>query len=195
MSKESSPRQPLLGKIERTLKSRECFAIRFQLENIGIQTFMYSFIAQAILDDRIHATIGDGNHYDDTTNPHTLTLLTADPPGHTIVHEATHAVIDATHKGRKISRGANEAAAFLAEAIYAMYTGESMGGDYPTYFAPPFYRMAAQIHEFNLSHRSGLFVCPQADVANLKTLIGTLPNSYGGVNQKIDTMKGIGDGA
>lgn len=192
MSKESE-REQLIQKIDRTLKSRECYAIRFQLENIGIQTYMYSFIAQAIHEDRIHAQVGSGDNYNPLTNPSTLTFSFADPPGRTIVHESTHAVIEATHKGRKIARAANEAAAFLAESIYGLYTGESMEG-YPGYFAPPFFQLAEKVHEFNLNHRSGLFVCPPEDVANLKRLISTLPYSYGSATQ-VDTIRGIGDGA
>src|SRR6478735_6077685 len=123
MSSEGERR--LMQKVDRTLKSKECFAIRFRLDNIGIQTYMYMYIVQAIRENRIHLEIGDGDHYDDTTNPHTLTLGSADVPARTIVHEATHAVIDATHKGQKLSRGSNEVAAFLAESIYGLYTGES----------------------------------------------------------------------
>lgn len=183
-----------MQKVQRTLRSKECFAIRFQLDNIRIQTYMYSYIVQAIVANQIRVRVGDGNHYDDRTNPHTLTLESGDPPSRTIVHEATHAVIDATHKGQKHSRGANEAAAFLAEAIYGLYTGESMGQEFPGHFARTLYQLAEKVHSFNSSHRSGLFVCLREDVMYLKTLIGALPFGYGSINQ-IDTMQGIGDGA
>lgn len=155
---------------------------------------MYLYIAQVIREGRyIQTTIGNGSGYDDTSNLHRLIFPSESPAARTIVHESTHAVIDATHKGKQIVKGVNEAAAFLAEAIYGMYTGESMDG-YPGYFAHAVHRLAEQVHEFNVKHASGLFVCPSGDVMNLRALIAGLPLMYGTANQ-VETMKGIGDGA
>ena len=184
----------LMQNLRVTLRSKECRAIRFRMENIGIQTFMYSYIVDAIGNGRISLTIGNGDHYDDTTTPHSFTFNSDDPPARTIVHEATHAVIDATHKGQKMARGTNEAAAFLAESVYGLYTGESMAGQFPGHFARTLNRLAEDVHKFNVANHSGLYVCPSSDVMYLTTLIHNLPFSYGNSNQ-VETMKGIGDGA
>jgi len=188
-----SSQAKLLRKIETVLKSRECFAIRFRIENVAIQTHMYQYIVQAIHDNRIRAQVGSGDGYDDTVNPHTLTLSSDDPPPRTVVHEATHAVIDATHKGQRIVKSTNEIAAFLAESVYGVIASDPMTS-YPHYFVRPLRQLADQVVAFNSSHPSGLFDCPPGDVANLKALLSSLPGSYGTAN-KIETMKGIGDGA
>ena len=91
----SDDNQKLLRKVVRILKSNECLAIRFKLENISIHTYTYMYIGSVMLEGRlIRVKVGDGNHYDNTTNPQTLILDSADPPARTIVHEGTHAVID-----------------------------------------------------------------------------------------------------
>ena len=193
----SNGNQQLLQQVGRILKSNECLAIRFKLENISIHTFTYMYIAQVMLEGRlIRVVVGSGNGYDNTTTPRTLTFASADPQPGTIVHEATHAVIDATHKGQTIQKGANEAAAFLAEAVYELLADESwLGTSTPHYFARAFYKLAKNAINHNSNDSLPRFVCPPGDVMNLKALIGTLPDySNTNLNQN-DTMQGIGDGA
>jgi hypothetical protein len=153
---------------------------------------MYSYITDAIAQGRISAVVGNGSGYDDLQNPHAVVLPSADPAPRPIVHEATHAVIDATHKGQKILKGDNEAAAFLAESVYGLLAGEPMGPECPSYFSRAFRGVAEQIRAFNSTHASGLFPVPPGDAMNLKALIGNLPFMYSDVN-KVEIMKGIGD--
>ena len=159
---------------------------------------MYAYIGDVVLNRArlIRVVVGSGNGYDNTTTPRTLTFASADPQPGTIVHEATHAVIDATHKGQTIQKGANEAAAFLAEAVYELLADESwLGTSTPHYFARAFYKLAKNAINHNSNDSLPRFVCPPGDVMNLKALIGTLPDySNTNLNQN-DTMQGIGDGA
>jgi len=183
--------QSLLEKIERVLKSKECSAVRFQLENIRIQTYMYSFIVQPIRAGRINVRVGSGSGYDDTVTPHTIIYPSDNPEGRTIVHEATHAVIDTTHKGQKLSKGSNEAAAYIAEAVYGLYTQETMGFGPPPQLARPIAQEAQRIHEFNSKNRSGLYVVPSDTVMYISTILRTAKSNYGNVDS-VETMKGIG---
>src|SRR5690348_239500 len=97
----SDDNKKLLQKVGSILKSKECSQIRFRLENIGIDRLMYAYFADVMLQGRlIRVVVGSGDGYDNTTTPRALTFASADPPPRTIVHEATYAVIDATHKGQ-----------------------------------------------------------------------------------------------
>lgn len=188
MVSENDKRQ-LRSRMARVLRSKACFAIRFRLDNVGIQTYMYSYIADAIVDNRVHVEIGDGHHYD--YHPNTITFDSLDVEPATIVHEATHAVIDATHSGKNITNGAHEASAYLAEALYDMNVDDDINVDIP-HLARPLYLLARQVKAFNASHASGLFVCPQSDTLYIKAIL----NGARGANDvnRVDRMDGIGDG-
>src|SRR2546423_8403338 len=123
MASEEAETSRLRSRAENVLSSPACRAVRFRLDNVAIQTFMYSTIANAIREDRVHMRIGRSRHYDHLTN--TIWLDTADVPPYVIVHEATHAVLDATHVGQNITVGTHEAAAYLAETVYALNAGDS----------------------------------------------------------------------
>jgi hypothetical protein len=97
------------------LSSSTCQKIRFKLDNIAIQTFMYSYVAGLIRDDHVHINIGSGNGYEYESN--TITYESVDVSPKAIVHEATHAVIDATNPDKYVTKGTHEAAAYLAESV------------------------------------------------------------------------------
>src|SRR5260221_4984324 len=87
-----------------TLHSPACRAIRFRVDNVAIQTYMYSYIGDAITNRLIQVDpTGTGRTYDPASN--VLTVDSLHVPPAVIVHEATHAAINATHQGKRITTG------------------------------------------------------------------------------------------
>ncbi len=149
---------------------------------------MYGYIGDAILRNKVRVIIGDGNAYYRSSN--TLKFDAYDVKSHAIVHEATHAVIDATHKGVTITIGTGEAAAYLAEMIYAIVTtGESVYLDVPR-LTPPVFRLASAVLAHNSSSKAA-YTCPSSDVMNIISILAasSLPHSY----NTPDRMDGIGE--
>ena len=111
----------LRARARNILCSSHCnYSIRFKLENIRIQALQFGYIGDLISRGKINIRIGSGNGYDHRSN--TLIFYDVDVEAHVIVHEATHAAIDATHQGVTITKGHGEAAAYLAEMIYSIVT-------------------------------------------------------------------------
>jgi hypothetical protein len=73
---------------------------------------MLGYIGSEILRDKVHVREGGSNWYDHVSNVRSVDDFDTEP--HVIVHEATHAVIDATNPGLIITKGSGEAAAYLA---------------------------------------------------------------------------------
>jgi hypothetical protein len=121
-------KQQLREKAANVLRSATCTSIRFRLDNVRIERSMYPYIAGAILENRVHIEEGGGDGYDHTTN--TIFFQSTGVQPATIVHEATHAVIDATMKGQNITKGTGEAVAYLAEAQH------SVPGTFPSWLGP-----------------------------------------------------------
>jgi hypothetical protein len=172
-------------KIWRTLKTNACTAIRFKLDNVRIQTYMYTYMADAVYNDRVHVAEGRGNGYDDETN--TLRFLDADPEPYVLVHETTHAIIDATHPGKSISKGAHEASAYLAETIWAIHVGEEVSLDVAR-LDRPVYQLAKKVIAFNQKNKSGLYDCHYNDTFEIKAILNGMYDV-----STVRTMDGIGD--
>lgn len=173
----------------RILKSQACLDIRFQLDKVGIQTFMYSYIGSAISDDKVHLNIGTGHNYNPATNTITFNAIDVDAP--TIVHEATHAIIDATHVGQKFTTGVHEAAAYLAETVYALNANYGSHQIDVPHLAPSLYDLARRIKAFNSQNKSGLFVCPASDTFSIIAILG---NSKLGMDvDHTEVMDGINE--
>lgn len=151
------------------LKSQACMAIRFKIDNVGIQTFMYAYIADAIYKDQVHIRIGEGRGYDYTSNTITFDSINVDPP--IIVHESTHAVIDATHVGKTITVGTHETAAYLAETLYALNSNYNQHIIDDQNIMRSIYKLARKIQNFNSKHQSGLFSCPPDDILYIKRVL------------------------
>jgi hypothetical protein len=179
----------LRTRIGRILKSAACLEIRFTVANISIQRFMYTYIGQAIMDGTVHLAIADANHYDHKTNVLTLDSLDVAPP--VIVHESTHALINATHVGKAIRCGSHETAAYLAESLWALNTDNDVAVDVP-HMNQRMARLARRVQEFNSQNRMGLFVCDPGEVQNMEAL---MRNSRNGTDvDRVDVQVGIGDG-
>jgi hypothetical protein len=141
------------------------------------------------MDDTVHLAISNARHYDHKTNVLTLDSLNVDPP--VIVHESTHALINATHVGKSIRCGSHETAAYLAESLWALNTDNDVAVDVP-HLNQRMYRLARRVKEFNSQNRMGLFVCDPAEVQYMETLMRISAN--GTDVDRVDVQLGIGDG-
>jgi hypothetical protein len=180
----------LRSRVLSVLRTKECLQIRFRIGDVHIERFMYLYLAGAITDNHVQLTVGDGHNYDDTTN--TITYDSDSPDRPTIVHEATHAVIDGTHKGKIITKGNHEAAAYLAEALFSLYSGDDDNVNYSVpHLAPPLFDLARRVQAFNEQNPSGLFRCPTGDLMELVAIMSAAP--YAGNMSSARTMGGWGD--
>jgi hypothetical protein len=150
---------------------------------------MYPYIGNAIALDNVHLDIGDGHSYDPHNNTITFDSLGVNET--TIVHEATHALIDATHRGQSFTTGVHETTAYLAETIYALNVNDTRHQIDVPHVQGRLESLAGSIRAFNAQHNSGLFVCPAREVADIIAILG---NS--GLHQNMDhceTMDGINE--
>jgi len=188
----------LQSRVLAVIRSQECLQIRFRLGNVGIQRYMYPYLAGAILNGNVHVCTGDGSGYEDkdsgTTTPNTITLDSDNPDRCKIVHEATHAIIDGTHVGKAITTGHHEAAAFLAEALFCLYSGDDDNVNYSVpHLAPPLFDLARQVQAFNARNPNGLYHCPPGDVGGIIALMAAAPFESRDMYAS-KTMSGWGDG-
>jgi hypothetical protein len=181
--------EKLRWRMSRILHSKECRAIRFKLDNVTIQTYMYAYIGDAITDRLVQInTATSGHAYDHLSNTIFVDSHSVAPA--VIVHEATHAVIDATHQGKSISVGTHEASAYLAETLYSMACGDDDASVDVPHLDRPLMLLARQVNAFNASHPSGSFVCPDSDVMYIKAIIKS--SGLRSNVDRVDTMNGIG---
>jgi hypothetical protein len=190
MSKASEISQ-LRARAGRVLKSQACLDIRFRFpfDGILIQRFMYTYVGQAIMDDLVHLDFSNNPGYDPDLK--TFFLEGPDVGTATIVHEATHIIINATHVGKVITKGAHEMAGYLAETLWALNSDNEISVDVPV-IRTPLRRLALKIQAYNSGNKSGSFPCPPDDTNHIKAL---LKNS--GLGMEADRkylQTGIGDG-
>jgi hypothetical protein len=168
------PTPALLSRMQRVLSSPAANAVRFQLDNVAIHSYMLGYIATAVGDDRVHVRV-DGsraNSYNPEFN--TINFIFADPDDATIVHESTHAAIDATNPGLAVTVATGEAVAYVAESVYALNAGFDDHTIDDRGIMRAAYVLARQIRAYNAINPSGVYTCPPSDVATLKSaLIGS----------------------
>ena len=132
-----------VGKI---LTSDACQKINFTLENVRVDGSDYFYVALALLNTatrtshvkfKIDPSIAANAQY--LIEANTFVFRAAGVAfdqgnGHrTIVHEATHAVIDAKSEKTKVLRITNEMAAFIAGSLYNVFTGNHANTDVQIY--------------------------------------------------------------
>jgi hypothetical protein len=174
--------------VARILCTQHTLKIAFRLDNLCITRFMYHSIARAILDDDIHLELGSGNAYDHETDVMELESTTPKPAA--VVHEAMHAIIDAMHKGDTVRKGTHEAAAYLAEAIWALSSGNELYVDVEP-LNQPIRRLAKKVLAHNENPRNGMYVVDPQESMNLQLIMKYAK----GMNMQIDrkfVMDGIG---
>jgi hypothetical protein len=200
----------LARRVARILRNGSCFKIRFKVDGLFIQTYQYVYIAGAAEDDTVKVRIGTPGPYDAQYDPaaNRMTFSSGDvgttPDGEvSIVHESTHAVLDATYGGRGSSDRAQasfesgELAAYIAETLYAIDRGFPVNRQGP--FAGPIFRLATKVKEHNEKNPAGpSFDCTSPDAEVAKGWIGVI---YRGRNRLpanaslgMSLMNGIGDG-
>jgi hypothetical protein len=169
------------------LQSRLCQNIRFKLANVHIQSTMWGYIGAAVGENLVHLQVGTGHHYDPGSN--TITFDDDVPEAKIIVHEATHAIIDATHVGQTITTGVHETSAYLAETIFTILTGKEAHLDVP-HLTPSVAQLARRVIAFN-SKSLESYECTTAETGNI---IAILEHSNLRMNTShTERMDGIGD--
>jgi hypothetical protein len=178
----------LKARMKTILTSTTCQQIRFKMENIVIQWGMYGYIAGRIDTGHVRVEIGNANFGVIAPDRHTYILtVEADVPAQTIVHEATHAVIWATQTGLTLTKEAHEAAAYLADSMYGLLTGDGVNtqvAGLDRVVGP----LAGQAIAFNKTHNTA-FVCPGGEVATMKAIYKSSPLG----RDNTTTQGGLGD--
>ena len=166
-----------------------CRKIRFKLDAVNIQTYMLAYIGDAIVNRRVQVALG-GRGYDHESN-----VIHWDKPEEqpkAIVHEGTHAAINATHVGMKLTKATHEAAAYLAESMFELLSGRDPETDVAG-LTPHVARLAHAANDFNDSNKAATFVCPPGDTQLIKSILARSRN-VGDYNTP-RLQVGIGDGA
>src|SRR5262249_20158648 len=133
---------------------------------------MYNYIAGMIENGSVNINEGDTPRYDIDTN--TLTISGGATEAE-IVHESTHILINATHKGKIIRRGDHETAAYLASALWALYSDNEIAVDVP-HMDVQVRRLAKKVMAFNNANRSGVYDCDPADYMYIQSLMQNSAN-------------------
>jgi len=132
-----SAEEDLRKRVVNVLRSQACMQIQFNVAGSTVMGYGYGHVADVIEQGGIKIKIGNTGaftaSYDHQGSTPTFVFgdpaMVSSPEGRaTIVHEATHAVIDAVRKGRTMAFGDNEVAAYLAEALYRINTGAPLTG-------------------------------------------------------------------
>jgi hypothetical protein len=136
---------------------------------IHIGSFMYNYIAQVFLDKRIIIKFGDSPSFNNVTRE---LEIQEDPNDATIVHESTHILIDGCHLGKSITRGEHEAAAYLAESLWALNSNNDNSID-DIHLRIQCSKLAHKAKEYNSSH-SDAYMCDPADIQYIVAILGNL---------------------
>ena len=164
-------REELRYRIVRILRSQECFKIRFKLVNVSIEPWMWPGLANAIETGTwCKVRIGDGDDFD---FPNTFHFATARPERFEIVHEVTHMMIWATHVGKTIQTGVHEAAAYLAEALFTLYSGDQDNLNTQPHLAYPLFQLATSVKNNTRIGRPSV-VCDPTSVMNIIAILTSL---------------------
>jgi hypothetical protein len=140
-----SAEEDLRKRVVNVLRSQAGMNIKFTIVGSTVMGYGYGYVADVIEQGGIKIKIGNTGaftaSYDHRGSTPTFVFgnpsIVSSPEGRaTIVHEATHAVIDAVRKGRTIAFGDNEVAAYLAETVYRMNTNAPLTGPLAPFLIP-----------------------------------------------------------
>ena len=158
-------------KAGRVLRTGECAQIKFSVGNIFIPRYAFNFIAGPITEAKVKITLG-GNGYDHKTNTIFWDGLGVRPSA--IVHESTHALINALHAGKTITTGMHETAAYLAEAMWCLNSKHDIDTDVP-HLDARVRELGKMANDYYAMNPSGTFDCPAEYVAGIIKLLKNTP--------------------
>ncbi len=179
------------------LRTRPCLDIRFSIAGITLMGYGYGYIADMLALDSVHVAIGNTGGftatYDNKSN--TITFGTRNPADlgtvdgrGTVIHECTHAVIDAVAKGRSVAYGDDEVAAYLAQTVYSLNAGDKINKVGPV--AGPLYAVASKIRA-----AQGVYVVDPAEIVGVRAQIlavyTAIAKSQGKVVPTTTVMSGV----
>jgi hypothetical protein len=128
------------------------------------------------VDRRVPVELGSGNGYDPDSDPPAIHWESVKVAPKAIVHEATHAVINATHVGAAITKATHEAAAYLAESMFELLSGRDPETDVAR-LTGPVTRLAQSAISFNESNPTPTFTCPPSDTTLIKSILAASRNA------------------
>lgn len=146
----------LRNKAESILRPKPCMDIKFTLSGMTLMGYGYGYVAQMLTDGVIKVVIGQTHgftaRYDSSIN--TLFFGTRNPGDlgtvdgrGTVVHECTHAVVDATQKGKFVAFGNDEVAAYIAQTVYSLNAGDTINTVGP--LSGPLVKIASKIRAYD----------------------------------------------
>ena len=164
----ATPAFQLRQRTTRILCSTHCNLIRFQLDNVKIESLMYNYVANLIEQNKIRIGMSSGRTYNHISDY--ITFDSVDVGPEVIVHEATHALIDAVYPGLTITKGTGEACAYLAETMYSWATIRASRDLEIPHLTTPVSRLAQNALAHNRSHKQA-YVCPPAEIDSIKAVM------------------------
>lgn len=194
----ASPEDVLRAKAVSILRSKACLDIKFSVAGMTLMAYGYGYVADMLAQDVIKVAIGATGvftaAYDSAHNRITfgtkdpVDLATADGRG-TVVHECTHALIDAIRKGRSVAYGDNEVAAYIAQTVYAMNAGDRFNTISPV--AGPVFSIASKIRNYR---GEGVYTVDPADVVSVRAQILAIYQAVAKSQSKIVPIATVMDG-
>ena len=163
------------------LRSDAINHVQFRIASVSVMPYGYGYIADMLQSGTITVVFNDlGNLVTAAYNKCVITINSngavdlSGPGGRgTLVHESTHAVMDAIGVGKMIDYGDCEVAAYVAQYVYSMASGDVVNVDGP--WGAPSARIANSV-----LNSQGLYDLPPAEYQDLKS---TLLSGYGDVAQ------------
>ncbi len=203
-----SDEEILRAKTISIISAKACRAISFTVARMTVMSYGYSYVSDLLARDSIHIAIGGGESgttasYDGKAN--TIHFGTRDPnvlgsPSgrQTVVHECTHALIDATCAGRDVKFGDDEAAAYLAQMAYALNAHETYDPQNDP-VATPLYETVKKMQDYYAGaaykRQGSVYVVERADIDKiwniLKPRYAYIAQKQGKILPESTTMDGV----
>ncbi len=171
------------------LRSKACLDIKFSVAGMTVMAYGYGYVADMLAQNVIKVAIGNTGGftatYDGLNNKMTfgakdpVNLSTADGRA-TVVHECTHAVIDAIRKGKSVAYGDDEVAAYIAQTVYSMNAGDSFNKVGPV--AGPLYNVASKIKNYS---GQDVYMVDPGDVVGVRAQILAIYQAFAKAQGKV----------
>lgn len=160
------------------IRSRPCLDIAFTIAGMTLMGYGYGYVADMLQDGVIGVAIGPTGGFDASydSSANLITFSSPDPAKiatpsgrGTVVHECSHAVVDAVAKGKSVAYGDDEVAAYIAQTVYSINAGDSFNKVGPV--AGPLYAIATKIIANKTKKDSPVYVVDPADYVAVRGVI------------------------